>query len=143
MNEYFDEDLKFEEMQNYIIEVELEDPDDFLIVKETLTRMGVASMRTKTLYQSCHILHKRGKYYIVHFKNLFELDGKTSNFSEDDKNRLNLIATLLEDWGLVKIVHPERITTRATIKDIKIVSHREKADWNLEAKYTFGSRKHD
>jgi len=117
-----------------LVEVSLLEQEDFLKIKETLTRIGVASKKDNTLYQSCHILHKQGKYYIVHFKELFMLDGKPSNFSEDDMSRRNTIATLLEQWGLLKVVRPEYIAElMAPISQIKIISHKEKDDWELIA----------
>jgi len=125
-----------------LVEVSLLEQEDFLKIKETLTRIGVASKKDNTLYQSCHILHKQGKYYIVHFKELFMLDGKPSNFSEDDMSRRNTIATLLEQWGLLKVVRPEYIAElMAPINQIKIISHKEKDDWQLVAKYNIGRRK--
>jgi len=124
------------------IEIRLGEEDDFLKIKETLTRIGVASRKDKTLYQSCHILHKQGRYVILHFKELFELDGKASNFSDEDKGRRNTIAKLLEDWGLIKIVEPETIKRPfATLNQIKILPHKEKNDWSLVAKYSIGKRK--
>jgi len=125
-----------------LVEVSLLEQEDFLKIKETLTRIGVASKKDNTLYQSCHILHKQGKYYIVHFKELSMLDGKPSNFSEDDMSRRNTIATLLEQWGLLKVVRPEYIAElMAPISQIKIISHKEKDDWELVAKYNIGRRK--
>jgi hypothetical protein len=125
-----------------LVEVSLLEQEDFLKIKETLTRIGVASKKDNTLYQSCHILHKQGKYYIVHFKELFMLDGQPSNFSEDDMSRRNTIATLLEQWGLLKVVRPEYIAElMAPISQIKIISHKEKDDWELVAKYNIGRRK--
>jgi hypothetical protein len=125
-----------------LVEVSLLEQEDFLKIKETLTRIGVASKKDNTLYQSCHILHKQGKYYIVHFKELFMLDGKPSNLSEDDMSRRNTIATLLEQWGLLKVVRPEYIAElMAPISQIKIISHKEKDDWELVAKYNIGRRK--
>lgn len=125
-----------------LIEVTLATEDDFLKVRETLTRIGIASPREKRLYQSCHILHKRGKYYIVHFKELFALDGKGTNFSEEDEGRRNTIIRLLADWGLLTVVDEERITyPAAPINQVKIIPHREKNDWELVAKYTIGGRK--
>ena len=122
------------------IEVSLEHPDDFLKVRETLSRIGVASKKDRKLYQSCHILHKQGRYYIVHFKQLFMLDGKPSNFSEDDQARLNTIAGLLEDWNLVTIVNPEVMGVKAPMNMVKIISHAEKNDWELVTKYTIGRK---
>jgi len=124
------------------VEVSLEQQDDFLKVKETLTRIGVSSRKDKILYQSCHILHKQQRYAIVHFKELFFLDGKTSNISENDIQRRNTIANLLEEWGLVKILNPQSIGDNiAPLHQIKILSFREKDDWELVAKYNIGSRK--
>ena len=124
------------------IEIRLGEEDDFLKIKETLTRIGVASRKDKTLYQSCHILHKQGRYVILHFKELFELDGKASNFSDEDEGRRNTIAKLLEDWDLIKIVEPEAIKKPiAALNQIKILSYKEKNDWTLTAKYTIGKRK--
>jgi len=126
-----------------LLEVTLSEEEDFLKIKETLTRIGVASRKEKKLYQSCHILHKRGKYYITHFKELFLLDGKPSEFSEEDKARRNAIANLLEEWGLVKIVDREKYQDpRAPLSQIKVLPHREKAEWILESKYTVGKKKH-
>jgi hypothetical protein len=124
------------------IEIRLGEEDDFLKVKETLTRIGVASRKDKILYQSCHILHKQGRYALVHFKELFELDGKSSNFSDEDRGRRNTIAKLLEDWGLVKIVDPDGIKDpKAPLSQIKILPFKEKNDWVLEAKYSIGKKK--
>jgi hypothetical protein len=124
------------------IEIRLGEEDDFLKVKETLTRIGVASRKDKILYQSCHILHKQGRYALVHFKELFELDGKASNFSDEDKGRRNTIATLLEDWGLVKIVESDDAKApKAPLSQIKILPFKEKNDWVLEAKYSIGKKK--
>jgi hypothetical protein len=124
------------------IEVQLETPDDFLKVKETLTRIGVSSRKEKVLYQSCHILHKQGIYYIVHFKELFALDGKKTDISENDIQRRNAIAKLLQDWGLVTIVNPAIIENNtAPIHQIKIISFMEKYDWELVSKYNIGKRK--
>lgn len=125
-----------------MLEVRIDEPDDFLKIKETLTRIGVSSKREhNTLYQSCHILHKQGRYFIVHFKELFLLDGKPSNFSEDDLSRRNTIATLLSDWGLLEIVIPESAKPKVSLRAIKIISHRDKSEWNLETKYTIGNVK--
>ena len=122
-----------------LIEVELKNSDDFLKVKETLTRIGIPSKREKVLYQSCHILHKQGKYYIVHFKELFALDGKDTNLSENDIARRNTIVKLLSDWGLVEMkATPEPI---APLSQIKIISFKEKDDWLLETKYNIGKKK--
>ena len=124
-----------------MVEVVLGEPDDFLKVRETLTRIGVASRKEKKIYQSCHILHKQGRYFIVHFKELFMLDGKPSNFTEDDLARRNTIATLLSDWGLLDVVNENQATERVSLRNIKIISHRDKNDWNLEAKYSIGNVK--
>ena len=121
-----------------LLEVELRDPDDFLKVKETLTRIGVASFKTRKLYQSCHILHKKGKYYIVHFKELFLLDGRQSSLSEEDVSRRNTITKLLQDWDLVKVILPETMKDFAPLNSIKIVPYKDKKNWILEAKYTIG-----
>lgn len=124
-----------------LVEVLLGEQDDFLKVKETLTRIGVASRKEQALYQSCHILHKQGKYYIVHFKELFMLDGKPANFSEDDKGRRNAIAALLEEWGLVKIVDCEQINeTKLPLNQIKILPFKEKNEWRLVTKYNIGRK---
>lgn len=125
-----------------LVEVRLGEEDDFLKVRETLTRIGVASRKDSTLYQSCHILHKQGKYYIVHFKELFALDGKPSNFSDEDKGRRNTIAKLLSDWGLIAIVDPEQIKDPVTpLSQIKILPFKEKDQWNLVTKYNIGRKK--
>ena len=123
-----------------MLEVGLKEPDDFLKVRETLSRIGVASSKNKTLYQSCHILHKQGKYYIVHFKELFALDGKDTNISENDIARRNTIANLLTDWGLVKVVS-ESAVEAAPLSQIKVISFKEKNEWLLETKYNIGKRK--
>jgi len=125
---------------NWMLEISLEEPDDFLKVKETLTRIGVASKNEeKKLWQSCHILHKQGRYYICHFKELFMLDGKPSTLSADDVARRNAIASLLHDWGLCTIVDRSKIENNvSSLKSIKIVPYREKAEWTLEAKYKIG-----
>ena len=124
-----------------MVEVVLKSPDDFLKVRETLTRIGVASRSEKKLYQSCHILHKQGRYYIVSFKELFLLDGKTSDFSENDMQRRNRITKLLSDWGLVDLVNEEKIENVCSMSQIKIIPHKEKAEWNLIPKYQIGSKK--
>ena len=124
-----------------MIEVGLREPDDFLKVRETLTRIGVASRKEKKLYQSCHILHKQGKYYIVHFKELFLLDGKKGNLSLNDVQRRNRIVQLLGDWGLVSINSKERIADVAPLSQIKVLAYREKSDWTLESKYNIGKKK--
>jgi hypothetical protein len=124
-----------------LIEVTLKEPDDFLKVRETLSRIGVASRKEKTLYQSCHILHKQGRYFILHFKELFLLDGKTSDFSDEDIGRRNTIVNLLSEWDLVDLVNPKKSSEPlAPLSLIKIISHKEKNDWKLIAKYTVGKK---
>jgi len=124
-----------------MIEVALKEPDDFLKVRETLTRIGVASRKEKKIYQSCHILHKRGKYYIVHFKELFALDGKQTNLSINDVQRRNRIASLLSDWGLLSIITTDKIDTIAPLNQIKVLAFKEKGEWILESKYNIGKKK--
>ena len=125
-----------------LVEVSLLEQEDFLKIKETLTRIGVASKKDNTLYQSCHILHKQGKYYIVHFKELFMLDGKINNFDDGDKSRRNTIVNLLEEWGLVKVVDPKVVSDPvAPLSQIKILPHSEKDQWELVAKYSIGKKK--
>ncbi len=124
-----------------MIEVILNEPDDFLKVRETLTRIGVASRKEKKIYQSCHILHKQGKYYIVHFKELFALDGKHANLTVNDVQRRNRIVQLLVDWGLIGIVDATKVQDIAPLNQIKVLAHKEKEDWILEAKYNIGSKK--
>jgi hypothetical protein len=125
-----------------LVEVTLAEKDDFLKVRETLTRIGVASKKDKTLYQSCHILHKRGQYYIVHFKELFALDGKPTDISENDLSRRNAIVNLLEDWGLLTIVDKKQTETPEPIflSQVKIISHKEKSEWQLTPKYNIGKK---
>jgi hypothetical protein len=124
-----------------LVEVKLTQDDDFLKVKETLTRIGVASRKDNTLYQSCHILHKQGRYYIVHFKELFALDGKPTNFSDEDKGRRNTISNLLQDWGLVKLVKQDMTDApRTSISKIKVIPYRDKTTWKLESKYSIGRK---
>ena len=125
-----------------LVEVTLNEKDDFLKVRETLTRIGVASKKDKTLYQSCHILHKKGLYYLVHFKELFALDGKPTDITENDLSRRNAIANLLEDWGLIKIVKKEQTATPEPIflSQVKILSHKEKNEWQLVPKYNIGKK---
>lgn len=127
---------------NDLVEVTLEEKDDFLKVRETLTRIGVASKKDRILYQSCHILHKQGRYYIVHFKELFALDGKETDLSDNDLSRRNAIANLLEDWGLVKIVDQKSTETPEPIflSQVKIISHKEKKEWQLVPKYNIGNK---
>ena len=127
--------------QDQMVEVLLNEPDDFLKVRETLTRIGVASRKEKKLYQSCHILHKQGRYYIVHFKELFALDGKHANLTSNDVQRRNRITQLLSDWGLIEVVNAESIGDIAPLNQIKVISYKEKGEWNLETKYNIGKRK--
>jgi len=127
--------------QDQMIEVILNEPDDFLKVRETLTRIGVASRKEKKIYQSCHILHKQGKYYLVHFKELFALDGKHANLTVNDVQRRNRIIQLLADWGLITIVKPEKITDIAPLNQIKVLAYKDKAEWILETKYNIGAKK--
>ena len=126
-----------------MVEVVLNEPDDFLKVRETLTRIGVASRKEKKIYQSCHILHKQGRYYIVHFKELFALDGKKANLSTNDVQRRNRIVQLLSDWGLISISAKETIADVAPLSQIKVLSYKEKGDWTLESKYNIGKKKED
>ena len=125
--------------QNDMLEISLKEPDDFLKVRETLSRIGVASRKEKKLYQSCHILHKQGKYYIVHFKELFALDGKNTNLSENDIARRNTIVNLLNDWGLVEVLGTAE--PAAPLSQIKVISYKEKSDWTLETKYNIGKKR--
>ena len=127
--------------QDLMLEVTLREPDDFLKVRETLTRIGVASRKERKLYQSCHILHKKGKYYIVHFKELFALDGKSTNISENDLQRRNRISKLLSDWGLISIVDELGEDELAPLNQIKVLSYKDKGDWILETKYNIGAKK--
>jgi endonuclease III len=124
-----------------MLEVVLPEPDNFLKVRETLTRIGIASRKDKTLYQSCHILHKQGRYFIVHFKELFALDGKEANLTLSDIERRNTIARLLEDWGLLKISNAQQALRCTSLSQIKIVAFKEKDEWNLVAKYSIGNKK--
>ena len=125
-----------------MLEISFKENDDFLKIRETLTRIGVASRKDKTLYQSCHILHKRGKYYLVHFKELFALDGKESSITENDLARRNAIARLLEEWDLLSILDEEKSSTPlAPMSQIKVLPHKEKPEWNLVAKYNIGNAK--
>ena len=127
-----------------MVECTLENPDDFLKVRETLTRIGVASRKDKRLYQSCHILHKQGRYYIVHFKELFALDGKPTNFSENDQARRNTIANLLSEWGLIALVNPNSSSELVVpLNQLKILSFKEKDQWDLTAKYNIGSKRNE
>ena len=124
-----------------MVEVNLKEPDDFLKVRETLTRIGVASRKEKKLYQSCHILHKKGQYYIVHFKELFALDGKRVNLSDNDIQRRNRIIKLLSDWGLVEIVKDSVVSDAAPLSQIKVIAYKEKGDWTLESKCNIGKKR--
>ena len=124
-----------------MIEVNLKEPDDFLKVRETLTRIGVASRKERKLFQSCHILHKKGQYYIVHFKELFALDGKKANLSDNDVQRRNRIIKLLSDWGLVEIVQETEIKEVAPLSQIKVIAFKEKGEWTLESKYNIGKKR--
>ncbi len=136
-------DSEIQWKQSDMVEVSLSEPDDFLKVRETLTRIGVASRKEKKIYQSCHILHKQGKYYIVHFKELFALDGKHTNFSRNDYERRNRIAQLLSDWGLISIVNSDQIQEKdlAPLNQIKVLSFKDKSEWTLESKYNIGRKK--
>ena len=138
-----DHDIQWK--QTDMVEVSLSEPDDFLKVRETLTRIGVASRKEKKIYQSCHILHKQGKYYIVHFKELFALDGKKTNLSSNDVQRRNRIVQLLVDWGLVNIstISQEKIAELAPLNQIKVLSFKEKNNWTLESKYNIGRKKQE
>ena len=138
-NEYFKIDYP-----GYVpLEVTLVQPDDFLKVRETLTRIGVASRKDKILYQSCHILHKQGRYYIVHFKELFALDGKQADITDNDIQRRNTIAKLLSDWGLVKILDQAIISDQAPLSQIKVIAFKDKDEWDLQAKYNIGKKRVD
>jgi len=134
-------DIEVEWKQADMVEVTLNEPDDFLKVRETLTRIGVASRKEKKIYQSCHILHKQGKYYIVHFKELFALDGKNTNLSVNDVQRRNRIIQLLSDWGLITVVKADVIADVAPLNQIKVLAFKEKDEWTLESKYNIGRKK--
>lgn len=130
------------EVLETLVEVKISEEEDFLKIKETLTRIGVASRKEKKLFQSCHIFHKQGRYYIVHFKEMFAIDGKPSNFSDEDKGRRNKIVELLCDWGLLTVVEPTTISNPlASMSQIKILNHKEKGEWVLETKYNMGRKK--
>ena len=135
------DDQEYNWSPDQMIEVTLKEPDDFLKVRETLTRIGVASRKEKKIYQSCHILHKQGKYYIVHFKELFALDGKRANLFINDVQRRNRIAQLLSDWGLVNVVSTSAIEDAAPLSQIKVLSYKDKSEWTLESKYNIGKKK--
>ena len=139
MSNFVEPEVKWS--QDQMVEVTLNEPDDFLKVRETLTRIGVASRKEKKIYQSCHILHKQGRYYIVHFKELFALDGKHANLTVNDVQRRNRIVNLISDWGLVTIVKPDSITDVAPLNQIKVLSYKDKDDWTLESKYNIGKKK--
>ena len=124
-----------------MVEISLNEPDDFLKVRETLTRIGVASRKEKKIYQSCHILHKQGRYFLVHFKELFALDGKHANLTSNDVQRRYRIAQLLSDWGLVEVLNTEQIKDIAPLNQIKVLSYKDKGDWILETKYNIGAKK--
>ena len=126
-----------------MLEVTIKQPDDFLKVRETLTRIGVASRKDKTLFQSCHILHKQGKYFITHFKELFALDGKNSTLTENDIQRRNTIALLLQDWNLIDVVNTTLVENKAPVSQIKVLPFKEKNEWNLVAKYNIGKKPED
>ena len=132
-------DIKWSSDQ--MVEISLNEPDDFLKVRETLTRIGVASSKEKKIYQSCHILHKQGRYFLVHFKELFALDGKHANLTSNDVQRRNRIAQLLSDWGLVEVLNTDQIKDIAPLNQIKVLAYRDKGDWILETKYNIGSKK--
>ena len=129
--------------QSDMLEVTIKQPDDFLKVRETLTRIGVASRKDKTLFQSCHILHKQGKYYITHFKELFALDGKNSTLTENDIQRRNKIALLLQDWNLIEVVNTSLVENKAPLSQIKVLPFKEKSEWNMVAKYNIGKKPED
>ena len=137
------DDIVIQWQQSDMVEVSLAEPDDFLKVRETLTRIGVASRKEKKIYQSCHILHKQGRYYIVHFKELFALDGKHTNISLNDVQRRNRIIQLLSDWGLITVVTPEKIEDVAPLNQIKVLAFKEKDEWTLESKYNIGRKKYE
>ena len=139
MSNFVEPEVKWS--QDQMVEVSLNEPDDFLKVRETLTRIGVASRKEKKIYQSCHILHKQGRYYIVHFKELFALDGKHANLTVNDVQRRNRIVNLISDWGLVTIVKPDSVTDVAPLNQIKVLSYKDKDDWTLESKYNIGKKK--
>lgn len=138
-NDFFNIDV-----EGYVpLEIKLVEPDDFLKIRETLTRIGVASRKDKILYQSCHILHKQGRYFIVHFKELFALDGKQADLTENDLQRRNTVAKLLSDWGLITFLQPKLFDDVAPLSQIKVLSFKEKDDWTLQTKYNIGKKRHD
>ena len=126
-----------------MLEVKIKEPDDFLKIRETLTRIGVASRKERKIYQSCHILHKQGRYFIVHFKELFALDGKSANLSDNDIERRNTIAQLLSDWGLIAVINKTVAEKKAPLSQIKVLSFKEKGEWDLQAKYNIGKKIED
>lgn len=133
-------DALYEWTPDKMLEVSLANPDDFLKVRETLTRMGIASKKQQVLYQSCHLLHKKGRYYVVHFKEMFALDGRDSDLTISDVERRNLIAGLLSEWGLLKIVDENRASIRAPMSAIRIIPYKEKSNWELKSKYQIGTK---
>ena len=138
-NDFFNIDI-----EGYVpLEIKLVEPDDFLKIRETLTRIGVASRKDKILYQSCHILHKQGRYFVVHFKELFALDGKQADLTENDLQRRNTVAKLLSDWGLITLLQPKLFDDVAPLSQIKVLSFKEKDDWTLQTKYNIGTKRHD
>ena len=138
-NDFFNIDI-----EGYVpLEIKLVEPDDFLKIRETLTRIGVASRKDKILYQSCHILHKQGRYFIVHFKELFALDGKQADLTENDLQRRNTVAKLLSDWGLITLLQPKLFDDVAPLSQIKVLSFKEKDVWTLQTKYNIGKKRHD
>ena len=138
-NDFFNIDI-----EGYVpLEIKLVEPDDFLKIRETLTRIGVASRKDKILYQSCHILHKQGRYFVVHFKELFALDGKQADLTENDLQRRNTVAKLLSDWGLITLLQPKLFDDVAPLSQIKVLSFKEKDDWTLQTKYKIGKKRHD
>lgn len=124
-----------------LVEVNILEPDNFLKIKETLERIGIVSRKTKTVFQSCHILHKQGRYYIVHFKELFKLDGRTSDFSEEDRHRRNVIVNMLEKWGLLSVVVPEKVADVGENINVGVISYNDKKNWKLVSKYTLGQKR--
>jgi len=132
---------QYDNLTDNMLEITIPEPDSFLKIKETLSRIGVASKKDNILYQSCHILHKQGRYYLVHFKELFALDGKESNISQDDIERRNAIAVLLQDWNLLKVIDDNKVAKRASLSSIKILTYQEKSNWTLMPKYNIGVRK--
>lgn len=132
---------QYDNLTDNMLEITIPEPDSFLKIKETLSRIGVASKKDNILYQSCHILHKQGRYYLVHFKELFALDGKESNISQDDIERRNAIAVLLQDWNLLKVIDTDKVAKRASLSSIKILTYQEKSNWTLMPKYNIGVRK--